>query len=230
MDEWELQRRLTKIWVKEGIEVHGTELFLLAWEVMHPSWEINNGGERWDQPSLDFVFCDRRGDLWGLEIKRSITSARHAYCALCQVTTRVVGLAGALRDGDGDGYAKMQDAHMSTWCGHNGRVEHCKRDSVDLRRDHRKFYRLSQPLRPSHFNRGEMRRMVGALRFGCDWCESLHRFNSAKPSELLAQFRKLGIGSHKEVTRFRDHRDEIAKLSQPVICVQLAPCLNRTLV
>ena len=71
MTEWELQELLTPLWMERGIDLAGEQLVLVAWEVMLPSWKINDPSETW-LPSIDFVALDSDARLVAIELKTSI--------------------------------------------------------------------------------------------------------------------------------------------------------------
>ncbi|KJS02787.1 MAG: hypothetical protein VR65_03785 [Desulfobulbaceae bacterium BRH_c16a] len=58
MTEWELQCRLTERWAADGLRINGRLHFLAAWEVMSPSWRINDSRRYWSEPSIDFLVAD----------------------------------------------------------------------------------------------------------------------------------------------------------------------------
>ena len=47
MTEWELQDQLTLQWIKEPLTFQGKPYYLVAWELMFPSWGINNKKKKW---------------------------------------------------------------------------------------------------------------------------------------------------------------------------------------
>ena len=68
MTEWELQIALTRRWAGEGANVAGRRHMLVAWEVMAPSYEINDY-RRFGEPAIDFLLVDEDGQLRAVEVK-----------------------------------------------------------------------------------------------------------------------------------------------------------------
>ena len=56
MNEWQLQDYLTKKWRKENLVFEGSDYRLVCWELMFPSWEINDNRAKWNETSIDFIF------------------------------------------------------------------------------------------------------------------------------------------------------------------------------
>ena len=64
LNEWKLQKELTARWAEEGIDLAGEHLSLVAWEVMLPSWHINDAHGRWvNRPSTSSP-ATRTAVLW----------------------------------------------------------------------------------------------------------------------------------------------------------------------
>ncbi|MEW6667146.1 MAG: hypothetical protein AB1512_18235, partial [Thermodesulfobacteriota bacterium] len=59
MNEWDLQRQLSRIW-RGAISIeHRAQLYrLVCWELMFPSWQINYKLRKWNEPSIDFILFD----------------------------------------------------------------------------------------------------------------------------------------------------------------------------
>ena len=61
--EWELQNHLTKKWRKNNFFHNGTEYILVCWELMFPSWDINDKRAKWNEISIDFI-------LYSIDLKQ----------------------------------------------------------------------------------------------------------------------------------------------------------------
>lgn len=92
-NEWDLQEAATLEWSLNG--VHSPELGhlrLVAWEVMFPSWHINEHiprpGRGW-QPSVDFVLLTEANELVLVEMKPRLTCGV-ARSAFIQVSHRAI--------------------------------------------------------------------------------------------------------------------------------------------
>ena len=94
MTEWQLQERLTSHWATNGIVLpSGDSLQLLAWEVMAPSWQVNDAHGHWGSPALDFLAVDRAGRPVAIELKKKLRGELHTWRAVCQVTELALRLA-----------------------------------------------------------------------------------------------------------------------------------------
>lgn len=74
LTEWQLQSLSTQRWVREGVDLDGERLLLFAWEVMTPSWQINDAQRYWNEPSIDFLCLDEQGRLVAIELKRKVVA------------------------------------------------------------------------------------------------------------------------------------------------------------
>ena len=92
--EWQLQKLLTARWAANGITMSsGESLQLIAWEVMPPTWEVNDAHGHWGSPALDFLAVDRAGRLAAIELKQKLRGELHTWRAVCQVTELALALA-----------------------------------------------------------------------------------------------------------------------------------------
>lgn len=88
MNEWELQEALTLQWIKCPLRISGIDYFLVAWELMFPSWEINHKSKKWNEVSIDFIFFDGQETYLCLELKNNIKSRKPLLSAFCQTLHR----------------------------------------------------------------------------------------------------------------------------------------------
>src|SRR5688500_9458002 len=92
--EWRLEDAQTKLWTG-GIQMpDGEVLQLIAWEVMAPSWRINDAHGAWGEPAVDFLAVDESGRPVVIELKRRLTAPVPVWRAVCQVTHGALALAG----------------------------------------------------------------------------------------------------------------------------------------
>lgn len=97
-NEWDLQEAATLEWARNGAHspVLG-HLQLVAWEVMFPSWHINEHiprpGRGW-QPSVDFVLLTEANELVLVEMKPRLTCGV-ARSAFIQVSHRAILATGS---------------------------------------------------------------------------------------------------------------------------------------
>jgi hypothetical protein len=110
MREERIAMKLAQRWVKTGVNFRGNRLFLAAWEVMVPSWNLNTAAEGWE-PSIDFAFLDSDMALWAMEFKKAIRSPRDAWTVLCQVTHRACELSKTYSA------TKLQNIHQRCYFG-----------------------------------------------------------------------------------------------------------------
>lgn len=161
-NEWQMQARLTPEWVKNGTQLGGEPLFLAAWEVM-TNWKINDSSRDWRFPSIDFLFLDRSGGIWLVEMKREVAHPKDAWLSLCQVSYRVVALKKTFS------FSNLCSAHADCWSGVHGRVP--LSTPLPLTTSHQAFFQLSEPLSPEHFGQGEWKRVIASTKFN-------HQFNT----------------------------------------------------
>jgi hypothetical protein len=88
MTEWELQDQLTVQWIKSPLQFQGTSYFLVAWELMFPSWEINNNKKKWNEVSVDFILFDGKETFLCLELKNILKGQKPLLAAYCQAVHR----------------------------------------------------------------------------------------------------------------------------------------------
>lgn len=179
MTEWELQSTLTERWASEGLKINDCLQFLVAWEVMSPSWRINDAKIYWSEPSIDFIFADKHMTLTAVELKRKISGIKPGWLVLSQVTHRVVELLRTISQ------EKLESAYMACWSGDHGRIQRPKH-LPSLSERHRQFFALSSPI---EFMPHEIRRCVAALQFGRSWPAILRDFNQLAGSTLQARIR-----------------------------------------
>jgi hypothetical protein len=204
VNEWKLQEKLTKLWWRKGIDFLDQRLFLAAWEVMVPSWEINNPFKKWSERSIDFLLCNRQGELWAMEVKMNIASKGESYRSLCQVVHRAARLM------ESYSYGKFFDASAQARSGClQSRIPLSDPRGHDVQTVHQKFFNLPKPLAPSHFNRKPIKCIVAATEFANVWHENRSWFNKnlTTPGRIVRvleedyDFRSKG---NNEMRRFRE--------------------------
>lgn len=124
MTEWVLQAELTRRWATNGACVDGVRCMLVAWEVMLPSWRINDSSRHWNEPSLDFLLADEDFNLVVMELKRAVPGVVPAWRVLSQVTHRsLLILETATAD-------LIESSWRDCWSGQHGRVDSASIDSM----------------------------------------------------------------------------------------------------
>lgn len=88
MNEWQLQDQLTLAWLQNPLTFEGKACDVVAWELMFPSWKINNNKKKWNEVSLDFILFDHEQTFLCLELKNEIKGRRALLSAYCQSLTR----------------------------------------------------------------------------------------------------------------------------------------------
>ena len=196
MTEWRIQEALTRRWVDSGVRLGDEKLVLLAWEVMVPSWRINDARKYWAEPSIDFVCLDSGGRLVAIELKREVPGIKPAWSVLCQVTHRATQLA---RTADEERIGKAFTAARS---GEHGRVTAISDEGWQL--PWRRFFRLGSGrlplLRP-------VRRVVAAISFGPSWQRVVDEFNAITWDELIDHLESIGEFDHQDGREARRLRD-----------------------
>lgn len=180
LDEHELQRRLTPIWTRKGLGIGGRHCFLLAWEMMFPSWRVNDNKKEFNQRSIDFVFADEAGALYAVEVKTVVQSPANAWNVLAQVTDRAALMHSSRA------FEKLQVAFVLCRTHPARNPDGVTTEGLDLLEHHRAFYGLERLLAPEAFLVGPVRRAVAARGFGPTWNEVLERFLSESEEQILA--------------------------------------------
>jgi len=224
MDEWDLQKYLTELWSCRGLKFQDERLFLAAWEVMSDDWGINDSKRDWHQPSIDFVFCDRRGSIWLMEIKNEASTPRSILSLICQVTHRAVSVH------DNYSYERLALAFMETRSGIHGR--NCGGIKDDFRRSHQAFFRLRRPLPKDRFNGSEIRRIISAREFNGSFYPILRSFNHDARGFRRRLIRDYSWRSALEFKRFcKLPEEKLYSLERPVLYLnlgkELAECERR---
>ncbi|MCK6530745.1 hypothetical protein L6R50_25360 [Myxococcota bacterium] len=222
MNEHELQGRLTERWTAEGLQIDGRRYFLVAWEVMSPSWRINDAGKHWAEPSADFLVVDEQMRFTVVELKRSITGVKPCWLVLSQVTHRAVELARTITQ------AKLEQAYSACWSGAHGRV-HGPKSLLPLAEHHRQFFGLAACVQVGAGPR-EFHRCVAAQDFGRAWTSVVREFNRLDGNALLARVRSelTSKGAEREVNRLTAiSAGDLDRLRSPVTSLEVVspmPC------
>ncbi|MBL0317560.1 MAG: hypothetical protein IPP69_18090 [Flavobacteriales bacterium] len=88
MNEWQLQDQLTISWIHNPPIIEGRVFDVVAWELMFPSWKINENKKKWNEVSVDFILFDRDQTFLCLELKNEIKGRRALLSAYCQALSR----------------------------------------------------------------------------------------------------------------------------------------------
>jgi hypothetical protein len=88
MNEWQLQDKLTLRWIQNPLSIDDKPFHLVAWELMFPSWQINENKKKWNEPSIDFIAFDGNETFSCIELKNEIKGKRALLSAYCQVLHR----------------------------------------------------------------------------------------------------------------------------------------------
>jgi len=194
MNEWQLQERLTNRWMRNGIEIGSDRHFLVAWEVMVPSWRINDASKYWAEPSIDFLAADEHGTLTAIELKMKVPGRKPAWRVLCQVTHRSI----LLRDTFSE--QRLEAAHFAAVSGRHGRVR--GPDVSDLAEAHRRFFGMPTG---AEFAADDIERVVAATDFGHNFDDIMDRFSHLSPGDLQRTLADEGLvngaRSNREVER-----------------------------
>lgn len=215
MNEWDLQDWLTTQW-SEGVLLDGERYFLAAWEVMFPSWQINDESKKWNEPSIDFLLLDRQGGLIALELKRMVTAPRDAWSVLCQVTHRAQQMRTSYS------YDRLEEAYAAAFSGDHGRALESRPASSSLADAHASFFELERPLQPNDFNADEPGRIVAAWSFGESWPDISRQFHN-ESFENLCTFLESSYSFNKarEFERFVELTASDFRFQKPVHAVRV---------
>ena len=91
MNEWELQHYLTKKWRNNNLIYNQFEYHLVCWELMFPSWDINDKRTKWNEISIDFIlYSIELSEFLCVELKNIIKGKKELLSAYCQTTHRTI--------------------------------------------------------------------------------------------------------------------------------------------
>lgn len=173
--EWELQVQLTRRWAADGAVVLERRHLLVAWEVMAPSWGINDSRGRWNEPSVDFLLIDASGQLRALELKRTLATAQQAHAAGVQVTHRALRLSRTFS------VERLRIAHDECWSGRHARLA-ANEQPTSIEERFGQFFGTSAP---DWQQRLTIERLVGAPAVGTDAATALTQMSTLGRQELL---------------------------------------------
>ena len=78
---------MTNDWIENKFNYNSKFYELICWELMFPSWEINNNKGKWDEPSIDFIFYNEEtSEFLCVELKNEIKDRRSLLSGFCQVS------------------------------------------------------------------------------------------------------------------------------------------------
>ncbi|WP_143340399.1 hypothetical protein [Demequina sp. NBRC 110057] len=116
MTEWDLQADLTRAATSAPISVAGMEARITGWEVMAPSWRVNDSRAYWGEPAVDFLGVVEAGRLAAIEIK----PASRGRVATAQAAAQA--LASALALGHSVTREKVEYVYRAARAGALGRA------------------------------------------------------------------------------------------------------------
>jgi len=91
MNEWELQEILSSNWRQKNLEYNSDEFRLICWELMFPSWSINDNKRKWNEISIDFIFYSEKTETFICgELKNKIKGRKNLLSAYCQTVQRSI--------------------------------------------------------------------------------------------------------------------------------------------
>lgn len=212
--EWEIQSKLTARWAADGLMINDSLQFLVAWEVMFPSWRINDSKKYWSEPSIDFIFADKFFNFTAVELKRKVFGVKPCWHVLSQVTHRAFEIMRSISP------ENIKRAYSACWSGSHGRIIHPKQ-LQSLPEHHQEFFRLNSQV---DLPMQEIRRCVAAFEFGPSWPTILSRFNQLAGDTLQAHVRAelTSKAAAREVNRLMSIPVScLKKFSSPVISLEL---------
>jgi hypothetical protein len=174
MTEWHLQNQLTPIWMLNGISIGNERLLLAAWEVMTPSWKINDALKGFGQPAIDFLGISAQGDLVAIELKPTVRTKGDAWAVLCQVTASAAALATTFTSD------RLESAYKACWSGQHGRTSSTLA-LPDLGTAVERFFGFTPPVLFGH-----VQRAVVAQHFGKRWADVHQEFERLDFPSLIA--------------------------------------------
>jgi hypothetical protein len=190
--EWALQKRLTRSWLRDSVAIlAGEELFLAAWELMS-DFRINDSRRYWNVPSIDFVLLDRAGCMVLVELKRTVTTPRESWSAICQVTHRAHQVAA------GFSQPRLAAAYQDCHSGADGRVAGSVVPTELLEAHAEAFDQAALKRLPGL----PVRRVIMATKFGPAFAPVLSFANAKTREDVVA-----ALGRYKprgEIKRYLD--------------------------
>ena len=91
MNEWDLQKEISKKFRYNDFCFQNSQFKLVCWELMFPSWRINDKNRKWNETSIDFIFYSEEINTFlCVELKNNIKSKKKLISAFCQTTDRAI--------------------------------------------------------------------------------------------------------------------------------------------
>jgi hypothetical protein len=172
--EPELQKDLTPLWWEEGLKIDEKHLFLAAWEVMLPSWKINDGKIHFGEPAMDFLFLDINGMAYILELKPEVSANMGIWLALAQTTYFSTYFRNTAS------YKNLDSIHTQANSGRFNRIGDLTRRGNSVQIAHQNFFGISNPLHVNSFLKGPIYRVLAAFRFGPGYEKTVEKFEYAQ--------------------------------------------------
>ena len=174
---------------------------LVAWEVMLPSWTVNDPRKFGAEPSFDFLVADERMQFTVVEAKCGLNGTKPAWQVLCQISYCANEAARLFS------MENVDRIYTACWSGGHDWAVASARKRGSFTEHHREFFGLRSlvPSAQPHVDRG-----VAACQFSEDWSKILAEFNglSALPltarlkEELTSQQSKRGLNRFLTMTPF----------------------------
>lgn len=200
MTEWELQNHLTKKWRKNNFFHNGTEYILVCWELMFPSWDINDKRTKWNEISIDFIlYSINLKQFLCVELKNNLKGKKELLTGYCQATQRTINF---IEQYD---VTKLERARKLCYS-----ITNFDRGGVDQTIDEIKF-----PHRPL------INRVLMANSFQSKASDYIDYLNSLKRIDLQKEYSIYSL--NKEFERFnviKEHQFELIDHS-PLIIIEL---------
>jgi hypothetical protein len=179
MNEWQLQSHLTHQWSKSPLIHNDRKFYLIAWELMFPSWGINRNTGKWNEVSVDFILFDGEKTFLCLELKNEIKSRKPLLSAYCQASHRTSLF---IEQYDRE---KMQRAQEDCFSSNDARALKNQVNSIPS---------FSFPKTPKVIS------VLAAKRFPHNAEEQVERWNSMSLDEVFKEIHRYAF--NKEMKRF----------------------------
>ena len=184
----QLHEKLLATWTKDGLVV-GTDRFFLIGDRVLDNWERDDGTEpQMQRPTVDFLFADRLGYVWGLALTQPQVLPMAARDVLCRLSVAAARLNSAICD------ANLQRVFEQT---HGG---------GDLRRAHQGFHDLAEPV-PAFAWDKTIHRLLAGPDLDVHVQDQLPLFQGVSLRDLLSRSRELGYahaGEFKQLETFEN--------------------------
>ena len=185
MHEWDLQHYLTKLWRKEYLLYNNSKYHLVCWELMFPSWQINDNRGKWNEVSIDFIlYSEELAEFLCVELKNHIKGNKDLLSAYRQATQRTIHFT---KQYDTEKLKKAREiCHKSPM---NGRGVSLTADDI------------------SYSSNPSIKRILMANSFQSNASGRIDYFNRLNRKELQNEYSKYSL-NNKEFERFNAVKEE----------------------